>query len=406
MTSPITLVEIAGVAVNLDDVEYQVSVQHGRNDVTSQPEASTAQIVIRGASGVAAKMSDPVVIQAYGFDRFTGEISDLTVSHLSTNPPTAITTVIAMGNLSKLGLVETTDTSYPHETASVRADKILDDGGLPYINAASSTLELHSLSTNQMEIQPVLNALQQIAEWTGGTYFDTPEGLISFEAYGNRGVTAFSAIWAALNQDWTFYSQTWDSFPTSIAAYTFPSSGVIWSPTWTQSLEALINDVTVTYGSTGQNEEQSDDTASIALYGRRQYTLDTRLRNSADAIARAGNILTAQANPLWNMGQISVYVDLLGTTDRDRVLALVNGSTVIVPNLPEPAPYSQFQGIVEGWGETYTPGQHIITFSISDPRYSYQTVTWSEVDGALIWGDVNVDLEWYNVVNAGDLEAA
>jgi hypothetical protein len=142
MTSPITLVEIAGVALNLDDVEYQVSVQHGRNDVTSQPEASTAQIVIRGASGVAAKMSDPVVIQAYGFDRFTGEISDLTISHLSTNPPTAITTVIAMGNLSKLGLVETTDTSYPHETASVRADKILDDGGLPYINAASSTLGL------------------------------------------------------------------------------------------------------------------------------------------------------------------------------------------------------------------------------------------------------------------------
>lgn len=406
MTSPITLVEIAGVALDLSEVEYQVSVQHGRNDVTSQPEASTAQIVIRGASGVAAKMSDPVVIQAYGFDRFTGEISDLTISHLSTNPPTAITTVIAMGNLSKLGLVETTDTSYPHETASVRADKILDDGGLPYINAASSTLELHSLNSSETEVQPVLNALQQLAEWTGATYFDTPEGLIAFEAYGNRGVTAFSAIWAALNQDWTFYNQTWDSFPTSVAAYTFPSSGVIWSPTWTQSLEALINDVTVTYGSTGQNEEQSDDTASIALYGRRQYTLDTRLRNSGDATARAGNILTAQANPLWNMGQISVYVDLLGTTDRDRVMALVNGSTVIVPNLPEPAPFAQFQGIVEGWGETYTPGQHIITFSISDPRYSYQTVTWSEVDGALIWGDVNIDVEWYNVVNAGDLEAA
>jgi integrase len=33
-----------------------------------------------------------------------------------------------MGNLAKLGLRTTTDTSYPHETASVRADKILDDG--------------------------------------------------------------------------------------------------------------------------------------------------------------------------------------------------------------------------------------------------------------------------------------
>jgi hypothetical protein len=180
----------------------------------------------------------------------------------------------------------------------------------------------------------------------------------------------------------------------------------VWTPTWSQSLEALINDVTVTYGSQGQNEEQSEDAASIALYERRSFILDTRLRRDSDAQARAGAILIAQANPLWNLGQISVYVDLLGTTDRDRVLALVNGSTVIVPNLPEPAPFNQFQGIVEGWGETYTPGQHIITFSISDPRYSYETVTWAEVDGALIWGDVDLDVEWYNVVNAGDLVAA
>ncbi len=406
MTSPITLVEIAGVALDLSDVEYQVNVQHGRNGVTSQPEASTAQITIRGASGVTAEMSDAVVIQAYGFDRFTGEISDLTITHLSTDPPTAITTVIAMGNLAKLGLRTTTDTSYPHETASVRAEKILDDGLLPFLNAASSTLELHSLSSNQMEPQPVLNALQELAEWTGATYFDTPEGLIAFEAYGNRGVTAFSAIWAALSQDWTFYSQTWDSFPTSIAAYAFPSGGVVWTPTWTQTLEALINDVTVTYGSTGQSEEQSEDAISIGLYERRSYTLDTRLRFDSDAQARAGAILIAQANPLWNLGQISVYVDLLGTTDRDRVLALVSGATVIVNDLPEPAPFNQFQGIVEGWGETYTPGQHIITFTISDPRYSYQTVTWAEVDATLIWGDVEPNLEWYNVVNAGDLIAA
>jgi hypothetical protein len=406
MTSPITLVEIAGVALNLDDVEYQVQVQHGRNDVTSQPEASSASITIRGSQGIAAQMSDPVVIQAYGFDRFHGEISDLQITHLSTTPPTAVTTVTAMGNLSKLGLRETTDTTYPHETVRDRAEKILTDGGLAFLNGGDDVLELHSLNSSETEIQPVLAALSQLAEWSGATYFDTPEGLISFESYGSRGITAFAATWQSLTQPWTFYSQTWDSFPTTIASYEFPSSGVIWSPTWTQTLEALINDVTVTYGSTGGSEVQSDDTASISLYGRRAYRLDTRLRLSADATSRAGSILTAQANPLWNMGQISVYVDLLGTTDRDRVLALVNGATVTVPNLPEPAPYSSFQGIVEGWGETYTPGQHIITFSISDPRYSYQTATWSEVDLALIWGDVNPTVAWYNVVNADDLLAA
>jgi len=406
MTSPITLVEIAGVALDLSDVEYTVNVQHGRNGVTNQPEASTAQITIRGTSGVTAKMSDPVVIQAYGFDRFTGEISDLTITHLSTTPPTAVTTVIAMGNLAKLGLRQTTDTSYPHETVRARAEKILTDGGITSVNGGSDTLELHSLSSSQTDLQPVLDALAELAEWSGATYFDTPEGLIAFESYGTRGLTAFAATWTSLPEPWTFYSQTWDSFPTTIASYTFPSSGVIWSPTWTQTLEALINDINVTYGSTGQNEEQLDDATSIALYGRRQYRLDTRLRNSADAINRAGGILTAQANPLWNMGKISVYVDLLTNTDRDRVLALVNGATVTVPNLPNPAPYSSFTGIVEGWGETYTPGQHIITFSISDPRYSYETVAWNELDPTLLWANVDPGVAWYNVVKADDLIAA
>lgn len=405
MTSPITLIEIAGVALDLADVEYQVNVQHGRNDVTSQPEASTAQIAIRGAAGVAAQMSDPVTIEAYGFDRFTGEISDLTITHLSTTPPTAITTVIAMGNLSKLGLKETTNTTYPHETVRDRAEKILLDGGITFINGGSDTLELHQLNSGETEIKPVLEALQEIAEWSGSTFFDNPNGEISFEAYGDRGITAFSAIWSALNLTWDDYSQSWDSFPTEVAAYSFPSSGVIWTPTWIQNLTALINDVTVTYDATGSSSVQFDDAASIAAYGRRAYTLPTTLRNSGDASTRAGSILTAQANPLFQLGQISVYVDLLSAPDRDRVLALVNGATVIVPNLPQPGPYEQFQGIVEGWGETYTPGQHIITFSISDPRYSYETVTWGQIDATLIWGDINAEIEWYNVVNAGDLAA-
>jgi hypothetical protein len=63
-------------------------------------------------------------------------------------------------------------------------------------------------------------------------------------------------------------------------------------------------------------------------------------------------------------------------------------------------------GICEGWTEIYTPGQHILTLSLSDPRFSYQTVTWANVPPALVWEDVNPGLEWYNAVTADDLEAA
>ena len=402
--SPITSIVIAGVSLNLDDVEYSVSVEHGRNDVTSSPTPSSCQISVRGSQGVTAVMSDEVEVYAYGFDRFHGKISDLSITHLSTNPPTAVTTLTAMGNLATLGLRRTGGTGFPNETVEQRVETVLTDGGLSYLNGGSQTLDLHSVTGGDIVETSVLDALSELAEWSGATYFDTPEGVISFEAYGSRGLTAFAATWSAQTQDWDYYGQSWDSFPTSIATYTFPSSGVIWTPTWTQNLQALINDVTVTYGPSS-NTVNSIDANSISDYGLRAYELTTGLDAVGDATARASNILTAQANPLWSLGQISVYVDALATPDRDRVMALINGATVTVPGLPAPAPFEAFQGIVEGWAETYTPDGHVITFSISDPRYSYQTVTWSGVDAALTWSAVDPAIIWYNVVNAGDLAA-
>ena len=91
MSSPITEISLAGVALDLGDVEYSVQVQHGRNDVTSQPEASSCQITVFGPDGITADMGDSLYVEAYGFARFTGNVSDVTISHLSSNPPTAPT---------------------------------------------------------------------------------------------------------------------------------------------------------------------------------------------------------------------------------------------------------------------------------------------------------------------------
>jgi hypothetical protein len=405
MSSPVTEIALAGVPLDLGDVEYSVQVQHGRNDVTSQPEASSCQITVFGPDGITADMGDTLYIEAYGFARFTGNVSDVTISHLSSNPPTAVTTIIGMGNLAKLGQAVTGENGYPHESAFDRADTILTNSGLNFLNGGNTALEIHQVSSGDAQPESCLDGLTSLAAWSGATFFDTPEGLICFEDYGNRGITAFAGTWQALTEEWSYYAQAWDSFPTDQSSFVFPSNGVVWSPTWRKTLAALINDVTIQYGADGDQIEQSDDTGSIALYGRRAYVLNTRLRKQSDAQTRAANILSAQAPPLWNLGQISVRVDLLNNQDRDRVLALLNGATITIEDLPDPAPYTAFTGIVEGWAETYTPGTHTMTLSISDPRYSYQTVEWGDVDPALTWAQVNASVIWYNVVTADDLAA-
>ena len=84
---------------------------------------------------------------------------------------------------------------------------------------------------------------------------------------------------------------------------------------------------------------------------------------------------------------------------------MISGSKVGIDQLPQPAPIDDFVGVCEGWVQTFTPGLDRLVLSLSDPRFSYQVVKWSEVDPVLTWAGVDATVQWYNVVSAGDLVA-
>jgi hypothetical protein len=399
----ITDILLAGSPLDLNTVEYQVSVQHGRSDILSAPQASSAQIVIRGPVGVAAEIADDVVIEAYGDPRFTGQISDVRVTHLSSVPPVALTQITAMGNLARVGFVEVGASGFSQQTVSQRVTTVLDATGLDYLNGADTDLVLHAVSSGNAEPTDALTYLQRLAEGTGATYYDDPAGRIVFESYGNRGITAFAGVWSNQIGSWDDQPGSWEDYPVDRATTNIPQGVVVFSPAWSRTRQTILNTVTVV-GYTG-HEETASDSASIAAYGLKEYRLDTDIKNNSDVVARAGGIITAQANPLWSLGELSIFVHQLSSTDRDLILALVSGMAVSLANLPQPAPTNNFLGIVEGWGEVYVPGQHVLTLSVSDPRYSFQTVTWAEVDPALEWGDVPADLQWYEIITGNDLAA-
>ena len=143
----ITDIELAGVALDLAEVEWSVAIQHGRSDITSAPQPSNAQIVVRGSAGVNAEIADSLVIKAYGARRFTGEISDVRITHLSAVPPVAVTTITAIGNLSRVGQVVVGASGYPEETVFQRVDDVLTATGLTYLNGADTSVVLHQISS-------------------------------------------------------------------------------------------------------------------------------------------------------------------------------------------------------------------------------------------------------------------
>lgn len=399
MTSPITAIELNGTALNLAAIEYSISISHGRSDILSPSNASNAELILFGPLNATPEISDLVYISAYGSARFTGEVTDCRVEFLGGG--TARTTVTAIGTLAQLGSI-LVDVNFPHEMVNARVDTILTATGLEYLNGATSALELFAVS----DTIPVtaMSLLDDLAQGSGGTFFDLPDGRIVFESYGIRGETANPGNWQTQTETWSELNRTWDSFPTEIASLPLPASSVVYAPSWTKTAQGLINEVSITYGDPAAVETYTDS-ASVALYGLKSTELTTGLRKNSDSDARGAAILLAQAYPLWNLGQISVLVHTLSTPIRDQLMVAVNGTTVRVDNLPAQGPYTQFTGICEGWTEVYTPGEHILTLSLSDPRMSYQTVTWAEVNGGLTWGNVDPDVEWYNVVTAGDLAA-
>ena len=399
----VTAVLVNDQAVDLGSVEYNVQITHARSDIKSTPEPSSASIILRGDPGLAVDVGDEIRVGVYaGICRFRGNVTDLARDHLDTTPATPVTTITAIGYLAKLGYLTTGEDAYSKETPRDRVDAVMADAGLDYLNAADNVLEL--AANNEPTIQPKLSYLQTLAEWSGGTYFDDCRGRIIFEDYGERGIAGNPGIWENAPEAFSFYTQAWEAFPANNAAPQIPASAVAWSPQWTKNLQTVINDIEIEYGN--NNLYELTDASSIAAYGKRQYDLLTELHGATDAQERAQQILAAQAQPLWNLGQITVLVGRLTAVERDRVLALLSGSRVIINGLPEGSPYTQFQGIVEGWSETYANDQHLLTLSLSDPRASYQACAWQDVDASLTWENVDSTIQWYNVVVPDDLIGA
>ena len=400
MTEPISMT-LNGAAIDMCDVEFNLTIMHGRSGVTDPPTASSAQLVIRGAAGPVMEIADYLTITAHAEPRFAGKISDIDVTFIGTNPPEALTTVIAMGNLADLGLVDVGGSGYSEQTARQRVETIMAASAVTYLNGADPNITLKAVAAVDATVTTAWDGIAEVSLQTGATFFDDPDGRVVIEDYGNRGITTFEGVWSAQTTTWAGTPGDWTTFPTETTSTTLESCGVVFTPTWSKTLEPLINDVTVGYGA--DLTVQQTDSASITAYGRREYLLDTGIKTITEATTRAANIITAQANPLWNLGQISILVHELDATQTTAVMKLLSGSLVIVHDLPAQGPYDSYEGIVEGWSDSYDAGNHTLTLSISDPRFSYQTLKWVDVLPALTWAEVDATAQWFEIVSNNNL---
>jgi hypothetical protein len=405
----ITAVTVNGTALDLDGVVYEISVSHGRNDIQSAPQASDARVLLRGFSTIPAEIGDVIQIDAYSESRFTGTVTDITLTHGYSwqgqeNP---LLELLCTGHMAKLGYIFVGESGYTGQTLKNRVEAIMTDTGLVNYTNVAPYLEQEALA-NQDGGYNALTLLTDLGTQVGGTVGDFPDGTVFWESYSSRGYGYNPSTWLDVTDQWQDVPYSWadvyqstDGFPTTV---TIDNDVTIWEPVWKNNLQTVLNDVTVTYGS--NSSTNSTDVDSIALYGRRSTTVATQLQHAGDADDRADEIIRAQAQPHYALQNVQILVHNLTNPKLGQVLGLLSGSRVQVNDVPPPHPLEDYLGVVEGWTEVYTPGQHILTLSLSDPRYSYAVAQWGQVSGTLTWGTTNASVQWYNVVLPSDLLAA
>lgn len=397
----ITAITIDGSPVTLADVENSITITHGRGDISNSGQPSTCRlaILLDTTDPIPATIGSTLTVEAHSTPRFTGTVTAVTVTHDGSHVGYVTRCSIdAVGYLDRLDRLVTGTADFLEETFEDRATGILAATGLTY---AVSNDDGTILIAETAEAVTVREYLQKLCVTVGATMCDLPDGTILLETYTRREANYTGGAWADATGTWADNTQTWGS---GRSALELPSDAVEWEPVWMLRQDTIVNDVTVAYGSNDPKDTVTDtDAASVTAYGKRSAYLDTGIKNLADATARAAAILTAQALPHWNIDRLTVLVDDLDVTTRDAVLALESGDRVIINNLPQAAPEGLYFGVVEGWTETHTPIGHRITLNLSDPRFSYAMVPWSDVSGSLTWGTANVNVTWSDAVLASDL---
>jgi len=407
----ISEIAINGVPLDILDVEYSVAIDHGRNDITNPPQASSADLVVRISSWPDIKISYLLTIEAYGVRRFTGRITSMDLTHEYSPTLDAIIgrlRLSAMGNLTLLGLYAVGDSGYVEEQLVDRVQSILDETGLVY--TANTDPYMVMLPVDAGQGQPAMSWLTELCQQTGATMCDLPDGNILFESYSRRGFGYNPATFAQVNDTFAdtpyIWADVYDRVNAAPVPVSLPPDAVIWTPVWRDDVLTVVNQVKVQYGdTTPQSELVAEDLASVAQHELRSITLTTQLADATDAYDRGQAIITAQSQPRLNLTQVQVYMDNLDAPTRADVLDLIQGSRVNMTALPQPAPQPTYLGVVEGWSESHTPEAYTLTLSLSDPRYSYAMATWAEISASLIWSAVDPAIQWYDVVLPSDLAA-
>lgn len=383
----------AGATVDVTCLIDEVSIHHGRDDASSQPEANSATINLSVNTDdtnlppeldVGATVTITTTLAGQTSTRFVGRVTDVAQGWDEAGedtPNAAISQVIATGVLSELGRRVVGDAPWGQELDGSRVSRIMTAAGI-HLDPAFSDPGTVQILARDVDSQPALDVARGTAESAGGVVWSTRAGEVRYADANHRRGT--------------------------VAALQLDACDVLVTPTWSRTTSGLINQVSIGYGvpaASGGDQPRYTGTRSdsIARYGTYGFSATTELAAQADAEAMGTLLLTRNAAPVWIMADLPVDLDDLTDAETLTLLSLDMHDLLSLTGLPVAGgtPGSAFLW-VEGWTERLAWGVHEISFAVSGYCRTAPAPRWNDVNPTATWDTIGT-LTWDDAACFGPL---
>jgi hypothetical protein len=156
------------------------------------------------------------------------------------------------------------------------------------------------------------------------------------------------------------------------------------------------NDIYLNYGSNYNQQVDATDAASIAEYGYKAETINSRVHGTVDAQAIADRYIDQRAYPIPAFQSITFPITNpeIDNADRDDLLAVFMGMPVHIQHLPTQISGGDFEGYVEGWSWSTRFNELFLTINVSPTAFSQVAMRWDTTPITEAWNTIDPSLTW------------
>jgi hypothetical protein len=391
--------------IAISDVQHQA----GRDDIYSQPNPSYIQInlVALNNQTLPFDINDSLDLQVKDtsgtyVSLFGGDITDVTVEVGATGSIATVIqySIIAMGSLARIAR-EIWNDSISQDEDGNQIYEILSSvllGSWNDVPAATTWATYNATETWANAVNIGLGEIDQPGLYTMSSQSNVTDTI--YNVVSDIANSAFGYIYEAPNGDIGYADADHrQSYLSANGFIDLDASHALGAGLSTVMRSGDVrNDIYINYGNNYNSQVDATDAASIALYGYKAETINSRVHGATDAQEIADRYIAQRAYPLPKFQSITFPITNpeIDNSDRDNLLGVFMGQPLNITNLPSQISDGQFEGYVEGWSWSTRFNELFLTINVSPVEFSQVAMRWNTVPATEQWNTIDATLTWEN----------